>query len=160
MNVKKRTVLLRCFINLLAGFLVSFLVMSAFAEVTTVEGTKHRYQVGTKGYESYCLLQRILHVNTTDDLYGTTKMSSIDGTCPPYTIGAKCIIYGQVAGQSIRASESKWLYNSVETQAVVPMTSYTDPPKGTYSCHGLTAVYYNGAFQESSTFPTPFISVE
>lgn len=153
----KRTVLFRCFISLLAGILASFLVTSAFAEVTTVQGNTHRYQVGTKGYESYCLLQRIS--NATDGLFGTTKMSSIDGTCPAYTIGAKCIIYGEVAGQPVRMSESQWKYNSVETKAVVQMTTSMDPPKGTYSCLGFTSVYYNGAFQESSTYPAAFISV-
>lgn len=157
---KKKDVLLRCLINLLAGFLSSFLVMSAFAEVTSVDGTHYSFTVGTKKYENYAYLTYAYYPDYSGPsmFAGSAYLASLSGDCPTSNLGVRTIIYRQnSSGTYTLVSQSEWNYNKNAVSVVNAPHFYEPSISGYYICQGETAVYYNGGYEIRYTYGTPTI---
>lgn len=160
MNIKRKTVLSRCFTSLLAGVLVSCLVMSAFASLVTVEGTKYSFTVGSKRYENFALLQKTEASGITA-LHTTARVNSLDGICPAMQLGEMAMILKQTSTGGYTLFEAgEWNYNENPSVAVIGIATKADPPAGYYIGQGRSAIYVNGDYERPYTYGTPLIQVK
>lgn len=151
-----RSLLIRCTAILLVGFLMSFLVITAFA-ATSVTGTSWAFSLGGKDYVNYSKLS----YGNLESFIAATSVDCKTSSCDTGYLGAKPNIYKKnSSGTYSLVASGVWRYASTSCWAYTNgATTYDNPASGEYMCQGQSAVYYNGSYQVDWTYATPYITI-
>lgn len=157
MRTERKSVLLRCFTSLLTGILVSFLMVSAFAEMIVVTGDKKTFTVGGTNYSNYA---ELTYLDNTD-MSGHLEIRNLSGNSNPAgCLGAQPMIYKRQNPNMTYelAQSSDWVYSRTASRIfIVSKTVQSLSKRYYYVTTGETAVYSNGNYVTQSVITSPTI---